>query len=314
MSNPIKDLYEGEHVFSSYLVTAANKCVSGKGKPYLNITLQDNTGEINAKKWEVEKDDLEIFKAGNIVSIEGEVLFYNGFNQIKILSGELVPLTDPKEAVKYASSAPVSEEDMEKELNDIVESFQNAKVKTLVSYLIEKFHDKYVTYPAAVRNHHNFVSGLLYHSLSMTHLCEAVAKLYPELNRDILIAGALLHDMGKTIEYTSAIAPRYSTEGKLLGHISIMQAELREAAQKLGIEGDVPVCLEHMILSSHTKPEYGSPVPPLTMEAIALSMIDDFDAKMAMTKRAYEDIKPGEFTQRIFPLGDVCLYKPDYDK
>lgn len=311
--NPIKELYDGEHVYSQYLVSQSNRCVNSKGKPYLNLTLQDRTGEISAKKWEIEEGDLEVFTAGNIVAVEGEVLSYNGFLQMKVLSGELIPLEDV-DASRFVPVAPVPLEELEAKLKNYVQSLAEGDLKTLTAYLIKKFYKKYVDYPAASRNHHNFAHGLLFHSLSMADDAEALSKLYPSLNRDILVAGALLHDIGKTIELSGPVSTRYTTEGKLLGHISIMQAEIRMAAKELKMEGEIPMLLEHMVLSHHGKAEYGSPVPPLTREAIALSMIDDFDARMVMVDKAYEGVKPGEFTQKSFPLGDIALYKPLYEK
>lgn len=311
--NPIKELYDGEHVYSQYLVSQSNRCVNAKGKPYLNLTLQDATGEIGAKKWEVEEGDMDTFAAGNVVSVEGEVLSYNGFLQMKVLSGDPVPL-ESVDASRFVPVAPVPLETLEKKLDAYLDSLAEGDLKTLTTYLVKKFYKKYVNYPAAVRNHHNFAHGLLFHSLSMADDAEALSKLYPNLNRDVLVAGAIVHDMGKTVELSGPISTKYTVEGKLLGHISIMAAEIRLAAKELGMEGETPLILEHMVLSHHTKPEYGSPVPPLTREAIALAMIDDFDARMVMVEKAYEGVKPGEFTQKIFPLGDIALYKPLYNK
>jgi 3'-5' exoribonuclease len=129
-----------------------------------------------------------------------------------------------------------------------------------------------------------------------------------------LVAGALIHDIGKTLELSGPVATQFTLEGKLLGHISIMQAEIREAAKELNMTGEIPVIMEHMVLSHHTKPEFGSPVPPLTREALALAMIDDMDAKMMILDKAYEGVNPGEFTQKIFTMDDRYFYLPLYAK
>lgn len=315
----INELMDGQHVFSQYLVSSSNKCVNTKGKNYLNITLQDRTGEIAAKKWEVYPEDLSIFTPGNIVSVEGEVLSYNGSLQLKIISGETIN-RDGMDTSRFVPNSPVSIDTLKQELGAFVTSIKNEQIRTLTEYLIKKFKNRYLEYPAATRNHHNYLHGLLFHSLSMAKDADALAKLYPSLNRDLLIAGTLLHDIGKTIELSGPVATNYTTEGKLLGHISIMQAEIRMAAKELGMlnendeEEEIPMLLEHMVLSHHGQPDYGSPVKPMTREAIALSMIDDFDAKMVMIDKALETIEPGTFTPKLFAFEDISLYRSTFDK
>ena len=309
----IKDFEDGQHVFNQLLVTQVDKCVTTQGRSYLNVTLQDSSGSILGKKWDVFDGDLEVFKEGNIVAVEGEVLKYKGSLQFKIISGAQVSVSDV-DVTRFIPQAPVPREELEKKLNAYIESLKDEDLKKIVVYLINKFHDKYVIHPAAVRNHHNFASGLLYHSLCMADLGEEVCKLYTKLNRDWVIAGALIHDLGKTIELSGPIATKYTVEGNLVGHISIMVAEIRMAAKELGIEGEKLTLLEHMIASHHSKPEFGSPVPPLTREALALAMIDDFDAKMNIVDKAVENADLGSFTEKIFALDGRAYYVPSYEK
>lgn len=315
----IKDLTDGSQVFSQYLVSSCNKCVNTKGKNYLNLTLQDRTGEMPAKKWDVYADDLATFSPGNIVSVQGEVLSYNGALQMKILSGEKIDRSQ-MDVSRFVPDAPVSLEELKKELGDYLSSIKNPDIHRLTEHLLKKFKDRYLNYPAATRNHHNYLHGLLYHSLSMACLADSICVLYPGLDRDILIAGTLLHDIGKTIELSGPVATSYTTEGKLLGHISIMQGEIRIAAKELGMmnendeEEEIPMLLEHMVLTHHGCPEYGSPLYPMTLEAHALSMIDDFDAKMVMIGKTLETLAPGEFSPRLFTLNDTSIYSPKYKK
>ena len=309
----IKDFEDGQHVFNQLLVTQVDKCVTTQGRSYLNVTLQDSSGSILGKKWDVFDGDLEVFKEGNIVAVEGEVLKYKGSLQFKIISGAQVSVSDV-DVTKFIPQAPVPREELEKKLNAYIESIKDEDLKKIVVYLINKFHDKYVIHPAAVRNHHNFASGLLYHSLCMADLGEEVCKLYTKLNRDWVIAGALIHDLGKTIELSGPIATKYTVEGNLVGHISIMVAEIRMACKELEIEGEKLTLLEHMIASHHSKPEFGSPVPPLTREALALAMIDDFDAKMNIVDKAVENADLGSFTEKIFALDGRAYYVPSYEK
>lgn len=309
----IKDFEDGQHVFNQLLVTQVDKCVTTQGRSYLNVTLQDSSGSILGKKWDVFDGDLEVFKEGNIVAVEGEVLKYKGSLQFKIISGAQVSVSDV-DVTKFVPQAPVPREELEKKLNAYMDSLEDKELQKIVKYLVNKFHDKYVVHPAAVRNHHNFASGLLYHSISMADMAEQVCKLYPKLNRDWVVGGALIHDLGKTIELSGPIATKYTVEGNLVGHISIMVAEIRMAAKELGIEGEKLTLLEHMIASHHSKPEFGSPIPPLTREALALAMIDDFDAKMNIVDKAVENADLESFTEKIFALDGRAYYVPSYEK
>lgn len=308
----IKDLTDGMEFDSQFLVVAATKGVTNQGRTYLNLTLQDSTGTMEAKKWDLEEGGETTFQAGNVVSLRGAVLDYRGHLQIKVYDAEPLSL-DQIDVTRFVPSAPVPEKVLEDELRGDIDSLQDGDLKTLTKYLLNQHKSAYLTYPAAVRNHHNFASGLLYHSVCMARLAKKICELYPNVNRDYVVAGALLHDLGKVIELSGPVATRYTDEGKLLGHISIMAGEIRIAAKELHITSETPMLLEHMILSHHSKPEFGSPVPPMTREAIVLAAIDDFDAKMNIVDKAEEGVAPGEWTDRVFALDNRPLYVPKYD-
>src|SRR5574344_2221643 len=248
----IAELKDGDRISSQFLVNGCTKGVTTASRSYLTISLQDATGTMDGKKWDIAPKDEEIFAPGNIVLVEAEVLSYKNALQMKLLSGEALPL-EGVDFSRFVPSSPVSKEVLVKKLNDYLFSLKNHDVKILTEYLVKKHYDAFVDYPAAVRNHHNFASGLLYHSLCMADDAEALCKLYPSLNRDVLIAGAIIHDIGKTIELSGPIATKFTREGKLLGHISIMQAEVKEAADSLGMSGEIPVVMEHMVLSHRSE-------------------------------------------------------------
>ena len=147
----------------------------------------------------------------------------------------------------------------------------------------------------------------------MANVANKVCEIYPSLNRDILIGGILIHDIGKTIELSGPIATTFTIEGKLIGHISIMQAEVREACKELNIDPEIAAIMEHMVLSHHGKQEFGSPVTPLLREALVCSMIDDLDAKMGILDKALESVEPGESTIKLFNMDDRYFYKPKFD-
>ncbi len=308
----IKDIEDGMHVRGEYLVNNLIQGVSNTGKKYLTVVLQDKSGTIDGKKWDVDIEDHQIFAPRNVVYVEAEANLFKNTLQLKILSGTVVP----KENVNldnFVTPPPLPREEMIKELDGYLASLKEGNLKKLVKAIIEKYRDRYLDWPAAVRNHHAFRSGVLYHSLSMAHLAEKVAELYPGIDRDLLVAGCLLHDLGKCIELSGPVATEYTLEGKLLGHISIMAAIIREEADSLAIKGEESILLEHLILSHHGHPEFGSPIPPSTREAVALSMIDDFDAKMNMVYKALETTKPGTWSDRVFAFDGRSFYRPKED-
>ena len=304
----IKELLEHDHLILQALVGSASNGVNSKGAPYLNVELRDNTGSINAKKWEIEDSDKDIFVPGNIVEVLMEVIIYNGTLQGKILNAKLLPL-EGIDTTRFVKAPPIPKEDLMKRFDKLVKSIKDEDCKKLLDYFIKKFGDTIYTAPAASSVHHEFSSGLLMHSVSLGEHADYFAKYYPDINRDLLVTGALLHDFGKMIELVGPAVYKYSTEGKLLGHISIMCGELRIAAQELNIQSEVPLLLEHMVLSHHGQYEFGSPVLPLTKEALLLSMIDNLDSKMLVLEKAYEDVKPGEFTQKVYALDGRSFYK-----
>ena len=310
----IKEFEERDHIFGQFLVIDCKKGVTANSKSYLTITFQDATGTIEGKRWDYFEGEDKIFAISNVVNIEAEVIEYKDKLQLKVLGGEVVP-AENVDAARLVPSSPVSKEELEKKLDAYIDSIKNEDALKILKAVMDKFRKEYVSWPAAVRNHHNYVSGLLQHSITMADMAEKVCQIYPSLNRDILITGTLIHDIGKTIELSGAIATQFTLEGKLLGHISIMMGELRKIIDELGMNhNETAICIEHMILSHHNKPEFGSPVPPLTREALALAYIDDLDAKMAILDKAYNEIKPGEFTSRLNNMDERYFYYPNYDE
>ena len=147
----------------------------------------------------------------------------------------------------------------------------------------------------------------------MLRIANAICELYPSLNKDLLFSGITLHDLGKTIELSGPVVPEYTVEGKLLGHISISQAIIKETADEMHISGEEVVLLQHMILAHHGKNEYGSPVLPQIKEAEVLYLIDNMDARINMLDKALETVEPGSFSKRVFALENRAFYKPKID-
>lgn len=306
----ISDLFDGSNANGIYLVKDVTKGTTVAGKNYLNIILEDKSGTIEAKKWDVTPYDLDVIKKGEIISLDftSQVRSFNGKLQVNISSVDKVDKNKVDVSALLIDS-PIKLSELLEQLKTFRESIKNKDCKAIVDKIFDEYYDKYINYPAATRNHHDFFHGLLYHSLGMCKVAKEVAKIYNDVDYDLLITGCLLHDIGKTVELSGYVATSYTTEGTLLGHISIGANIIHKAAKDLKIESEVPMLLEHMILAHHGKMEFGSPVLPATREALLLSMIDDMDAKMMVLDKAYKDVDPGEFTDRIFALENRSYYK-----
>ena len=304
----ISNFSDGMRVEGQFLIGTASKSVNNLGSAYFNVELRDASGSIQGKKWDATSEDEKIFVPGNVVLVLGEVVKYREALQLKILKATLVAEEDI-DFLTLLTPPPIPKEELIKRFNGYVESVKDPDCSALLSYFINKYKDKLYVYPAGVSVHHEYSSGLLTHLTSMAELGDFLANKYQPLNRDLLITGILLHDIGKLIELEGPVVYKYSVEGKLLGHISIMAAEIREAADFLKIKSEIPMLLEHMVLSHHDKPEFGSPVSPMIKEALLLTMIDNMDSKMAIVTKALETVDEGEFTQKLFPLDGRTLYK-----
>lgn len=305
----LKDLNDGDRLIVQALVGQVSQGTNKSGSPYLNVELRDSSGILQSKKWEIFDEDKDIFATGNIVEVMLEVIKYNDSLQGKILNAKLLS-NDEVDVTRFIKNPPIPKEELVARFNKLVASIKDKDCLAFVNYFIKKFGERIFEAPAASSVHHEFSSGLLMHSVSLAEHVDYFTSFYKDINRDIAVTGALLHDFGKLIELEGPAVYHYTLEGKLLGHISIMCGELRAAAEELKITSEVPVLLEHIVLSHHGQYEFGSPVLPMTREALLVSMIDNLDSKMLVLDKAYENINPGEFTQKIYPLDGRSFYKP----
>ena len=305
----IASFEDHEHIEGQFLLGNVSKGVNANGGAYLSVELRDASGSIVGKKWDATAEDEQLFVVGNVVQVVGETNKYKEQLQLKILSAELVSL-EQIDVEKFVKAPPVAKETLIERFNAHVNSIKNEDCLKILKYMINKFGDKIYSYPAAVSIHHEYSSGLLMHSITMADLANYLCPIY-DCDHDLMITGCLLHDLGKIIELEGPIVYKYSTEGKLLGHISIMAAELRKAADELKIKSEIPLLLEHMVLSHHGQQEFGSPVMPLTKEALLLSLIDNLDSKMVVVNKAVADLEPGSFSNKVFSLDNRSFYKPN---
>ena len=277
----ISEFKDGDRLTTQLLIVSALKGVTNNGLTYYTLDLRDSSGNINAKKWEVTAEDEATFVAGTVIEATFEVIFYKNSLQLKIFSAKA--LKEEEIDVKlFAKQPPVPYEELVNRLHAHINSINNEECKTILLHILKKHKEKFLTFPGAVSIHHEYSSGLLHHTVSMADHAAYLANYYPNIDKDLLITGTILHDVGKTIEFEGKAVFKYSLEGKLVGHISLMAAEISKAKDELGLTSNIPTLLQHMILSHHGQYEYGSPVLPLTKEALLLHLIDNLDSKMVI--------------------------------
>jgi len=309
----IMDYKVGEPVDIYLLIKQATRGITQQGSPFMTLILQDKSGDIEAKLWDTTDQHAATYTAASIVKVGGEIHEYRGKNQLRIKS---IRPTKEDEGVSISDLVPSASKTKEVLFEELMQYFfemKNPHIQRITRHLLKKHQNQFMTYPAATKNHHDYVSGLLDHVVSMLKLGKAIADLYPSLNKDLLYAGIILHDVGKVVELSGPVGTQYTVEGNLLGHITIMVNEISIAANELEISGEEVMLLQHMVLSHHGKEEWGSPKRPMLKEAEILHYIDNIDAKMNMLDRALGKAEPGEFTERIFPLDNRSFYKPTFE-
>lgn len=227
----------------------------------------------------------------------------------------LTTANEPHDPAAFIPAAPCSQEQLEGEINQYVKAITNPTWQRIVEFMLRQFHDAFFTYPAAKTNHHAFLGGLAYHTVSILRLAEAVGEQYPDVRRDLLYAGAILHDLGKTVELTGPVATQYTVAGNLLGHIVLIDERIVETCAALGIDqySEDALLLRHMVIAHHGLLEYGSPERPALLEAEILHHLDDLDATIQMVNGALSQTEQGQFSARIFGLDNRRFYRPQQD-
>lgn len=303
----ISELSSMQNINMPLLVTQVKSGVTNAGAPYLSITFRDNSGSIEGKLWDVKEKHSKMIKAGKILNVKADVINYRNCLQLKVID-----CNEPTEEVdmqQFVLSGPYSKETLKEYIDKEINKINNSDIFRIVNSIYKQYEQEIYCSAAAAKNHHEYYGGLATHVYSMLHLSEMICINYPYLNKDLLTAGVLLHDIGKVIELKTGPVTEYTLEGKLLGHISISQTIIKETADKLNINSEVVTLLRHMVLAHHGQYEFGSPVLPMIIEAEALHFIDDMDAKMTMIEKELNAIGEKEFTARLFALDNRCFYK-----
>ena len=279
----------------------------------MDMNLTDRTGEINCKIWNWDPE-AETPEAGQPIKVRGTIQEYNGRLQLRVEKWRLCTEDDPVDMNALVPCAPRKPEDMFKDIEDAIEHFADEDLKKLTRGMLNLAGDRLRWFPAAQRMHHAERSGLLHHTTDMLRLADAMLNIYPWLNRDLLKAGVIIHDLGKIDEMKSdqtGNVTDYTRDGQLLGHLVRGITNLNKVAEETGVTGECLILLEHMLLSHHGESEFGSPKPPMFPEAEALHWIDIMDARMNTMKSVTDKTPPGAFSEKIFSL-DRRVYHPLY--
>lgn len=296
-------------VFDGYLmVRASTQRTSSNGTKYLDMTLCDISGDVNAKMWDGATPPPPIV---HVVRLRGMMQEYNGRPQLRVDKMRLAAESDEYDMNALTPCAPQPPEEMLNYIRSRVDAFADEELKALVLMRLQECGDRLSYYPAASKLHHAERSGLLHHTSTMLRAAEAICEIYPTLDAELLAAGVILHDLCKITEMKAdaiGLVSDYTAEGMLIGHLVQGVSELARCGRALNVRAELLMMLEHMILSHHDLPEYGSPKPPMFPEAEVLHVLDLLDARIFEMNRELKSAPPGGFTERIWSL-DRKLYR-----
>ena len=310
----IRDFRANDYVVGFFYVRLSEMKQTTTNNKYMNFTLSDKTGDINAKLWDWDEDNVKRFAAGTVIKAQGRIIEWQGQLQFKIERIRRTISDDNVSVADFVPSAPASSEEMLAYIKSVVEKMEDEEYRNFVSLILDHYHEQLMYFPAAKSNHHSVRGGLLYHVSGMLRAAEALTGVYGGfMNTDLLYAGVILHDIGKIEEMrtgASGLVEEYSTAGVLLGHISQGMIILGKFAEQIGFNSEKLLLLQHMILSHHYLPEYGSPKYPHFPEAELLHYLDILDARMYDMKKITESLEPGTFSERQRLLDNRMIYKP----
>lgn len=287
--------------------------VASNNTNYLNLQLQDKTGSISARIWDVNKEAIAQLTTGTVIRVSANSINYNNEVQLKINEWEII--NNPSEYYELLlTQAPIDIVQAWTEISQTIKDFKNPILKKiLIQCFSKKVIEDYKRWPAAVKMHHAVQSGLLWHSVTMLRMAKQVVSVYEDrnINSDLLYAGIIMHDYGKMVELDNSAVSAFTLAGKMIGHISLGAMQVTLACQELNInlQEEMVILLQHLILASHGKYEYGSPVLPKTMEAEILHHLDNLDAKIYAIDEALVNTNVGESTLRVSGIENRIFYK-----
>jgi len=311
----IADFRTGKNIKGFYQLLQMHRRVTKNGDPYLDCVLADNSGRISGKWWQVPEAAFDWLNPGIVVAATGDIQQYN--DQLQIIIDQITPAKEgqiEKYGASYTEIVPASRfdiDDMWKTVIELIQSIENVHLRELVNRIYRDFESEIRSHPGSVSHHHLYRGGFLEHTWSLVQLGDMIADHYFEINRDLLLAGLFLHDIGKLLEIKSDSERQYTDEGQFIGHVVLGRDLVRDTAVEYfpDLPDDLLVQVEHIVLAHQESPEHGSPKRPATLEALAVSMLDRYDTRMEQFLSTLQnDSNTGDWTHpgRLFPYP---LYK-----
>lgn len=311
----IAELAAGDEIEGFYILKTAQSKVSNSGKPFLSAVLADRSGSIEAKMWDYG-GPICAENEGTVVKLRGSVSEFRGSLQLIISRIRQVQEGDRFELGDLVPTAPIDAQDAWQEAMEFVDSIADEDYAAICRRLLEQYGQRFRSLPGGKSMHHSFLNGLLMHTIYMVRTAEYLAGLYANIiDRDLLIAGTLLHDVAKCDEFVTSplgLVTEYSTKGQLLGHLVMGAQQVAAAARELGVPEEKSVLLQHLLLSHHGEPEFGAAVRPMCAEGELLSLIDLIDSRMEIYQEALEDVPAGQFSKRVFALDKKVFRHRDF--
>jgi 3'-5' exoribonuclease len=316
MRKNISELIIGETISGTYILKSHNIKLTRANKQYLDITLLDKTGTVSGKMWDMPENATSLVDGG-FVNAVFLVSSYNDQIQIDVkgiapLSSDALSLEEKAELIPCIDGDP---EQLYSDLISIMESLTTPEYKSLVLDVLNSSKEQYISIPAAKSVHHAEIGGLLLHSLEVVKIIMDLHHAMPYFDKELCIIAGALHDIGKIKEFTlgeTGLVADYSPKGQLLGHIFMGAEELGPLAIQHGFDEERAMLLQHMILSHHGQPDFGSAIRPLTLEAFILHEADDISAKSHVYMDAIKDLDAGAFSPACFMLDSSHVYKSKY--
>ncbi|HUP00655.1 MAG TPA: HD domain-containing protein [Gemmatimonadota bacterium] len=288
------DLKLADQVHEVFCVTRVERRQGRSGAPFLRLAFSDRTGTVAGVAWDDIETMLGVLAEGRYARVRGDVGDYRGEAQLRVVAAE--PVVEPLDPAEFLPRGPVPAERSLAKIRGLVDSISDAHLKQLVLGFLDdpEFARSFAAAPAAMIHHHAYTGGLAEHTLSVMELCARAADHYPDLDRDLILAGAFCHDLGKVVELAVLPGFPYTEEGALLGHIPLGYALVRERVRSLpGFPPERAIDLGHLVLSHQGELEWGSPVRPQTLEALVLHYLDNLDSKVATARAHLDTIERG---------------------
>lgn len=310
---PVSAMALNDEIEGFYVLKSANPKVTANGKPFLTGALSDRTGVMEMKVWDYA-GPLTAADEGKVVKVRGTVGEFRGTPQFTASRIRLAAADDQVDPASLVPTAPIDREAAMAALQKWAASIEDEDYRAVTEAMLERHGQALERIPAAKSVHHAFLGGLLMHTANMMKLADFLAELYRDtIDRSLLLAGTLLHDMAKEQEFVFSqlgLATDYTVKGQLLGHLVMGAQEAARVAETLHVPEEKSVLLQHLILSHHGEPEFGAAVRPLCAEAELLSLIDAVDSRMEIYRETYDTMDAGTFSPRIFAL-EKKVFKHD---